>query len=149
MACVPESKQRFRGRFLMYLAVAFGAAIGGVLRAGLTLAAIAQFGSGFPWGTMAANVIGSFVIGAYAALTISNGRLHAGSRQKQFVMTGICGGFTTFSVFSLETFLLAASGDYHLAGLNIAGSVTAWLLAVWAGFSVGIWFNRLGRASPS
>ena len=138
----PNGRQGFRDGVLMYLAVAIGAAIGGALRAGITMAAIAQLGAGFPWGTMAANVIGSFVIGAYAALSRPDGRLRAGARLNQFVMTGFCGGFTTFSVFSLETYLLAAGGDYGLAAGNLAGSVLAWLLAVWAGFSVAMRFNR-------
>ena len=84
--------QRSRETLAMYLAVAIGAAIGGVLRAGLSMALLAQFGVGFPVGTLAANVIGSFVIGAYAALTGPDGRLLVSSRQRQFVMTGICGG---------------------------------------------------------
>ena len=151
-ARVPDRKPRFRDGLLMYMAVGLGAAIGGVLRAAITLAAVAQLGSGFPWGTLAANVIGSFVIGVYAALTRPGGRLRAGARLNQFVMTGLCGGFTTFSVFSLETYLLAAGGDLRLAGLNLAGSVVAWLLAVWAGFSVALRVDQGGgggsAASP-
>src|SRR3990172_5994684 len=58
-----------RAALLMYLAVAFGTAIGGVLRAGVSLASLEMLAPGFPWGTLAANGIGPFVIGAYAALT--------------------------------------------------------------------------------
>ncbi len=134
---------RFRDALLMYLAVGLGTAIGGVLRAGVSLAPLEWLGPGFPWGTLAANGIGSFVIGAYAALTGPDGRLFVSTRQRQFVMTGICGGFTTFSVFSLETLKFAAQGDYRLAALNIGGSLAIWLLAVWAGHALAMRLNRL------
>lgn len=132
-----------RAALLMYLAVAFGTAIGGVLRAGVSLASLEMLGPGFPWGTLAANGIGSFVIGAYAALTGPDGRLFVGARQRQFVMTGICGGFTTFSVFSLETLRFAARNDYPLAVVNVGVSVVIWLLAVWAGHALAMRLNRL------
>ncbi|MAW86258.1 MAG: hypothetical protein CMJ42_06995 [Phyllobacteriaceae bacterium] len=127
----------------MYLAVGFGTAIGGVMRAAVSLASLEMLGPGFPWGTLAANGIGSFVIGAYAALTGPDGRLFVSGRQRQFVMTGICGGFTTFSVFSLETLRFAMAKDYRFAGLNIGASVVIWLLAVWVGHTLAMRLNRL------
>lgn len=138
--------QVLRDGLLLYLAVALGTAIGGVARALVSLATVELAGPGFPWGTLVANVVGSFVIGFYATLTAPDGRLFAGARQRHFVMTGLCGGFTTFSVFSLETLNLAAAGDYWTATLNIGGSVVAWLVAAWLGHAMAARINRLGGA---
>jgi CrcB protein len=89
------------------------------------------------------NITGSLVIGFYAALTGPDGRLFVGARQRQFVMTGICGGYTTFSAFSLETFRLLEAGNLPVAGLNVSISVVTWLLAVWLGHSLATQLNRL------
>ena len=97
-------------RARLYLAVALGSAIGGSLRWLASELIHAWSGAGFPWGTLFVNVTGSLAIGFYAALAGPDGRLLAGARQRQFVMTGICGGYTTFSVFSLETLRLAQAG---------------------------------------
>ena len=132
-----------RNTILLYGAVALGTVIGGVLRALASLGASAIVGSGSPWGTLFVNALGSFVIGFYATLTGPDGRVFAGTRQRQFVTTGICGGFTTFSVFSLETFRLAQAGDLWSAGLNIAISVIAWLGAAWLGHLLASRLNRL------
>ena len=132
-----------RQTILLYAFVAIGTSIGGTARALVSMAAI-EAGPGLPLGTLIANVVGSFVIGAFATLTAPDGRLFLSARTRQFVMTGICGGFTTFSVFSLETFRFAATGDYLMAALNLAVSVVAWLLAVWIGHSVAAQFNKLG-----
>jgi CrcB protein len=107
----------------------------------MTLTALA--GPAFPWGTLFVNVTGSLAIGFYAALAGPDGRLFAGTRQRQFVMTGICGGYTTFSVFSLETLRLAQSGNLSAAGLNIALSIFGSLAAVWLGHGLGTRLNRL------
>ena len=128
----------------LYLAVSAGAVIGSVLRALASMAALAWLGPGFPWGTLFVNVVGSFVIGFYATLTGPGGRVFAGSRQRQFVTTGICGGFTTFSAFSLETFVLLQQGNWPMAGLNIGVSVAAWLASVWLGHMLATRLNRLG-----
>lgn len=128
----------------LYALVALGSTIGGVLRAATGMAAVEALGPGFPSGTLIVNVVGSFAIGFYATLTGPGGRLFAGTRQRQFVMTGICGGFTTFSVFGLETFRLAAAGDMTTAGLNVAASVVAWLASVWLGHAAASRLNRLG-----
>jgi CrcB protein len=94
-------------------------------------------------GTLFVNVLGSFTIGFYATLAGPDGRVFAGSRSRQFVMTGICGGFTTFSMFSLETFDLLRDGRPLAAGLNVGISVTAWLAAVWLGHMAASRLNRL------
>lgn len=129
----------------LYAAVALGSALGGTARwlAGETLHLWA--GLGFPWGTLFVNVTGSFLIGVYAALAGPDGRLLASPRQRQFVMTGLCGGYTTFSIFSLETVRLFEAGRLGLAGLNIVVSVVLWLGSVWAGWTLATRINRLRR----
>jgi fluoride exporter len=126
---------------MLYVVVALGAAIGGVLRALVSLGTAAVMGSGFLWATLIANVSGSFAIGLYAALTSPGGRVLAGPRQRQFIMTGILGGFTTFSIFSLETLRLLHANDIPSAGLNVGVSVAAWLTAVTLGYSAGLRLN--------
>jgi fluoride exporter len=140
----PVSRRvNIRRTVVFYGAVALGSAIGGVLRALASLLILGQLGPGFPWGTLFVNVTGSFAIGLYAAMTGPEGRLLTGPARRQFVMTGICGGYTTFSVFSLETFRLLQAGDLSGVGLNIGVSVVGWLAAVWLGHTMGMRFNRL------
>ena len=69
------------------------------------------FGETFPWGTLVVNVVGCFIIGFFATLTAPDGRLFVGGTTRQFVMTGFCGGFTTFSSFSLQTLNLMNDGE--------------------------------------
>ncbi|HEX3350884.1 MAG TPA: CrcB family protein, partial [Acetobacteraceae bacterium] len=88
---------------LAYLLVAIGGAIGSLARFWVTLAAVRWWGDTFPWGTIAINVGGSFVIGLFATLTARAGVWPASDDLRAFVMVGICGGFTTFSSFSLQT----------------------------------------------
>jgi fluoride exporter len=140
----PARRGAMRDGTVLYGLVALGAVFGGVLRALASAGAVALFGTGFPWGTLFVNVVGSFLIGFYADMTGPDGRVLAGTRQRQFVMTGVCGGFTTFSVFSLETIRLIQSGDMTYAALNICVSVVAWLAAVWLGHQLAARFNRLG-----
>lgn len=127
----------------VHAAVMLGSALGSVARFGCSLAMFALLGPGFPWGTWAVNVVGSFLIGLFAAVTAPDGRWPATPAQRHFLLAGVCGGFTTFSVFSLETLYLVEAGAFALAGLNVAASLIAWLLAVWAGHAVG---TRFGRA---
>jgi CrcB protein len=129
---------------ILYGAVGLGAVIGGVLRALSSIGAAALLGTGFPWGTLFVNVAGSFVIGFYATISGPDGRIFAGTRVRQFVMTGFCGGFTTFSVFSLETLRLLQAANIPGAALNIGVSVVAWLGAVWLGHTLASRINRLG-----
>lgn len=136
--------RRLRDPLSLYLAVAAGSVIGGVLRASASAAVHALAGPSFPLGTLFVNVVGSFVIGFYATLTGPDGRAFVSARQRQFVMTGICGGFTTFSVFSLETFRLIESGRLPAAGMNIGISIVAWLAAVWLGHAIASRINRIG-----
>src|SRR5260370_17298865 len=91
--------------------VIIGSALGGMTRYGISGAVARRIGETFPWGTLAVNVSGSFVIGVFAALVIP-GHALAGERMAGvFVMTGLCGGYTTFSSFSLQTLHLARDGE--------------------------------------
>jgi CrcB protein len=116
-----------------YLLVALGGAIGTVARYWLSGVVAQMVGETFPWGTLLINVTGSFVIGFFAALTGPDGRVFVGATGRQFVMTGICGGYTTFSAFSLQTLNLLNDGEYAHASAYIVASVVLCLLAVWIG----------------
>ena len=126
---------------LLYACVAAGSVLGGVARYLVSLVILS--GSPLPWATLFVNVTGSFIIGFYAALSGPDGRLLAGAPQRQFVMTGFCGGYTTFSTFSLETFRLLQAGDVRAALANIAASIGASLLAVWLGHILAARLNRM------
>jgi CrcB protein len=126
-----------------YLWIAIGSALGGLARYGLSSAIANWIGAGFPWGTLAVNVSGSFVIGFFATLTGPDGRLLVPSDARQFVLIGLCGGYTTFSSFSLQTLTLAQDGEMGRAALNIGGSVLLCLLAVWLGFVAAAALNAL------
>ena len=139
----PTRWQTFRDTAGSYMSVALGSLVGGVARYLVSVLFVSQIGDGFPWGTLFVNVTGSFVIGFYAALTGPDGRLLASPRQRQFVMVGICGGYTTFSAFSLETLRLVQSGNLHAASLNLGISVVGWLGAVWIGHALATRLNRL------
>ena len=117
----------------IYLWVALGGAIGTTGRYWLSGAAVRLFGETFPWGTLIINITGSFVIGFFATLTGPDGRLYVGSSVRQFVLVGICGGYTTFSSFSLQTLNLMNDGEWFRAGANIGLSLALCLIAVWAG----------------
>jgi fluoride exporter len=118
---------------ISYIWVALGGAIGTAARYWLSGVVAQSFGETFPWGTLIINVTGSFVIGFFAALTGPDGRLFVSSNARQFVMIGMCGGYTTFSSFSLQTLNLVNSGEWYRALANIGLSVVFCLIAVWAG----------------
>lgn len=120
-----------------YGAVGAGSALGALARFLCSVALVALLGPGFPWGTLAVNVLGSFLIGLYASLSGPGGRLPGTPIQRQFVITGFCGGFTTFSIFSLETLLLLEGQAWALAAINIVASLVLWLVAVWTGARIG------------
>ena len=115
-----------------YLFVALGGAIGSVGRFWLNSLVTARAGDGFPWGTLVINVLGSFAIGVFATL-VPVGQDTA----RKFLMAGICGGFTTFSAFSLQTLELTQRGEWLRAGGNILGSVALCLVAVRLGWMIG------------
>ena len=88
---------------MLYLWVMLGSAVGGGARYWSSGFSARHFGETFPWGTIIVNVAGSFIIGFFATLTGPDGRVMASTETRQFVMVGICGGYTTFSSFSLQT----------------------------------------------
>ena len=127
-------------------AVALGGAAGSLARYWMA-ELFAAFGmSAIPWATLAANVSGSFLIGLIAALTGPDGRVLVAPDVRLFWMVGVCGGYTTFSSFSLQTLTLAQRGEWGKAGLNVALSVVLCLLAVWLGYLAAAWLNRLRGA---
>lgn len=93
----------------------------------------AQVGGGFPWGTFAVNIMGSFAIGIVASLAERGGLSSATSL---FLTVGVLGGFTTYSAFSNETLRLLANGDVAMSLLNAFGQLATGVVAVYAGFSL-------------
>lgn len=124
---------------MAYLLVGLGSALGGMGRLWLSGVVIRRMGDGFPWATLLVNVSGSLLIGFLAALIGSSSRLPPKLHPLvlQFLMIGVCGGFTTFSSFSLQTLQLLRDGQALNAGLNAVLSVLLCLVGVWIGFLLG------------
>lgn len=127
------------------LLVALGGAIGTFGRYALALA-MAPISRSLPWGTVIINIAGSFVIGFFGTLTLSQGRFPVSENLRLFVLVGLCGGFTTFSSFSLQTFELLRAGAVNRALVNIGVSVVLCLCAVALGHLLAAQFN--GGAVP-
>ena len=128
---------------LAYLWIAVGGGLGTALRYWCSGVFARWLGQGFPWGTLFINVVGCAFIGVFATLTEPDGRVFLPSAVRQFVMIGICGGFTTFSTFGLETLNLARDGQPGRAGLNALSSPALCLIGVWLGHVCGVYLNRL------
>jgi len=116
-----------------YVWIALGSALGGAGRYWCAGVVARRLGEAFPWGTLVVNVSGSLVIGFVDALVAPGGPTVVNAPARQFVMAGLCGGYTTFSAFSLQTLDLAREGEWLRAGGNVAASVAACLAAVWLG----------------
>lgn len=117
------------------LAVLVGGGIGSVLRYGVTFAITQRLGAGFPWWTFVINVTGSFVIGIVAQVTET--RAFGGAPLlRLFLMTGVLGGYTTFSTFSLDSLTLLREGDQMLALAYAAASVILGIAAAFAGVAL-------------
>jgi CrcB protein len=119
-----------------YLWVALGGALGSMARFWLAALVAEIMGAQFPWGTILVNIAGSFVIGFFGTFAGPGGRMIVSFNARAFVMVGICGGFTTFSSFSLQTLDLARESRWLQAGGNVVVSVVMCLLAVWAGHAL-------------
>jgi CrcB protein len=128
---------------ITYLWVALGSAIGGVGRYWVSGVVGQNFGETFPVGTLLVNISGSFAIGFIATLTAPDGRWFASSDTRQFMMYGVCGGYTTFSSFSIQTLNLLRDGDWFRAGLNVVLSVVLCLVAVWLGHLAAATLNQM------
>ena len=127
---------------LLYLLVGIGSTLGGLARYGVGLVFAARFGEAFPWGTIFINTSGSLIIGFFATLTGPDGRFYVRTPGRQFVMTGFCGGYTTFSSFALQTLTLIQSGQMVRAGANVVASLALCLAAVWVGHAAATALNR-------
>ncbi len=119
---------------MIYFWIALGSAIGGAGRHWCNSLLSGAFGGTFPWGTIAVNVTGSFLIGVLASMDAFPDRFGLpGSETRAFLMVGVCGGYTTFSAFSLQTLDLLRDGQWPQALGNVVFSVALCLLAVWLG----------------
>jgi CrcB protein len=122
------------------LLVALGGAIGTLARYLISVAAL-PISQSLPWGTIGINILGSFIIGLFGTLTLANGRLPVSEDARLFVMVGLCGGFTTFSSFSLQTLDLLRGGATMRAFANIVMSVVLCVCAVAIGHMIAARFN--------
>jgi CrcB protein len=118
---------------LSYIFVMLGGALGTGARFWLSGCIAERAGEFFPLGTLVVNITGSFAVGFFAGFTDAEGPFLMSPRLRQFFMIGICGGYTTFSSFSLQTLDLARDGDWFKALLNVVLSFVCCLAAVWLG----------------
>lgn len=132
-----------RGRPALYASgmlstalVFLGAGIGGVLRHGVNLVSLKWLGASFPYGTMAINILGSGVMGLVAGWLAFKAGEGWTQHARLFLATGILGGFTTFSAFSLDAVLLWERGEAMLAAVYVVGSVVLSLAALIAGLAL-------------
>lgn len=118
---------------LLYLYVGLGGALGSIARFWVSGLVAENSPAAFPFGTLIVNITGSFLIGLFAGLAGPEGRFIASPAARAFFMIGVCGGYTTFSSFSLQTLALLSDGEALRAGANVLLSVNLCLLAVWLG----------------
>ncbi|WP_355661910.1 fluoride efflux transporter FluC [Halomonas salifodinae] len=121
-------------KWRLYLAAGAGSGLGALLRYGL---ALALWGAAFPWATLLANGLGAFAMGSIATLARVPGRWALSPVAQHFWLAGVCGGFTTFSLFSLETLRLWEAGLSSMALGYLGASVALWLLGAWGGILLG------------
>ncbi|MGB5092332.1 MAG: fluoride efflux transporter CrcB [Parvibaculum sp.] len=121
-------------------AVAVGGAIGSTARYLFGMQMLRLMGPNFPWGTFGVNLIGSLIMGLLAGAFAL--KFNVSHEMRSFLMTGILGGFTTFSAFSLDAAVMMERHDYAMAGLYMFGSVAGALLCLF----IGLWVARLALA---
>jgi fluoride exporter len=126
--------QRYVRAMITVFWVALGGAIGATGRYLVAMQTLRFFGPGFPWGTLSVNIAGSLAMGLLAGLFAH--RLQVSLEIRMFLMTGILGGFTTFSAFSLDVSVLVARKDYMMSALYIIGSVSLSVAALFIGLRV-------------
>jgi CrcB protein len=127
---------------MAYLWVAIGGALGSMARFWLGNAMAMAIGAEFPWGTLLINILGSFVISFFGALTGTSQKFAVPYEARVFVTVGLCGGFTTFSSFSLQTVDLVRTGQAGRAGIYIIASVVLCLAACALGFVTAAAVNQ-------
>jgi len=118
--------------------IALGSALGGIGRYALSGFVARRVGETFPWGTLIVNVSGCAVIGLFAALIAPGGRWPGSATVRELVLIGLCGGYTTFSSFSLQTLSLTREGQWGRALGNVIGSVVLCFIAAWLGYRAGV-----------
>jgi CrcB protein len=128
---------------MLYLWIGIGGALGSICRFWCSGFTARLVGETFPFGTMLVNIVGSFIIGFAATAMGPDGRMFAGTAARQFVMTGFCGGFTTFSSFSLQTLNLLNDGEWLYATGNAGLSFLLCMMSVWAGQVLAINMNAM------
>ena len=126
----------------VYISVALGGAVGSVSRFAVSTFMLSRFGSAFPWGTFSVNVLGSFLIGLLFFAVSPEGKMQVSDNVRQLFIAGFCGGFTTFSSFSLEALIQLRAGDIGKAGLYVLASVLLCIVAVWAGYATAMFFGK-------
>lgn len=126
--------------FTTCLIVMLGGAFGTLARYLIGLAAL-PISQSLPWGTITINILGSFIIGLFGTLTLAHGRYPVSENVRLFVMIGFCGGFTTFSSFSLQTLDLLRNGAMARAAINVVASVVLCVAAVAVGHLIAAQFN--------
>ncbi|MDB6168615.1 MAG: crcB [Verrucomicrobia bacterium] len=122
---------------LLYLLIALGGGLGSVTRFWLSEMISARMDSPFPWGTLVVNLTGCFAIGLLAFYSGPGGRHFTSQEGRFLLLTGFCGGYTTFSAFSLQTLTLLRSGDTGRAAAYVVVSVALCLLGTWLGYRLG------------
>jgi CrcB protein len=127
---------------LEYLWIALGGALGSVARYWVSTMVGQRWGEAFPLGTLLVNITGSLAIGFIATWTDPEGRMMESPHFRRFLMVGICGGYTTFSSFSLQTLNLVREGQWAGAGLNALLSFACCLVAVWVGHVAAMALHR-------
>ena len=127
----------------LYFWIGLGSGLGGMGRFWISsLLAGTRWGETFPLGTLVVNIAGCFAIGLVAALTGPDGRLAWSQRTVQFFTAGLCGGYTTFSAFSIQTLHLVREGEGTVAALNVILSLVACFVSTWLGYTAGQVLNR-------
>ena len=126
---------------MSYFWIFLGGGLGSIARFAASGLIARHFGETFPWGTLLVNVSGSFIIGFFSTFTDSEGRWLVSPSVRQFVMIGICGGYTTFSSFSLQTLNLVRDGEWFRAGANSMLSFVLCMIAVWCGHLLAATLN--------
>ena len=131
---------------MAYLWVAIGGALGSMARYGMSGFVATMTGGVFPYGTLVVNVTGAILIGFLATLSGPDSRFFIPASGRIFMMTGVCGGYTTFSTFSLETANMMRDGEWTAALANAGFSVILCLVAIWVGHAGALALNRFRGA---